>query len=196
MRLLSLLFDPRGAIDRRAFWSGLIQLTVVSLAVYFGLIHLTLAWAFAALPAIGEAFMVSGLVGHLYGATVPDAVFVAALGVVAARLYPAACLMLKRSRDAGRGPRPLIVFSLISLAVHALMGLWAYDLFDDGMAVIVPLIADVAATALIWIIFVAWIGTSPSRPGNDVRRPDRGGLDPTGRAARTASPSRAEPCPP
>ena len=167
MRLLPLLFDPRGAVDRRAFWSGFAQLTVVSVAVYFGLIHLTQAWAFAALPVIGEAFMISGVVGQVSSAAVPDVAFVAALGVVAARLYPATCLMLKRSRDAGRGPRPLIVFSLVSLAVHALMGLWAYDLFDDGMAVIVPLIADVAINALLGTIFVVWIGAGPTRRKND-----------------------------
>jgi uncharacterized membrane protein YhaH (DUF805 family) len=172
MSVLPLLFDPRGVADRRAFWSGLIQLTVVSVVVYAGLIHLTQAWAFAALPAIGEAFLVGGLVGHAYGATVPDVAFVAALGVLAARLYSAACLLLKRSRDAGQGVRPLIVFSLASLAVHALMGLWAYDLFDDGMAVIVPLVADAVITALIGTIFAVWIGASPSRPGRAVRCPD------------------------
>jgi len=168
MSLLSLLFDPRGAVDRRAFWSGLIQLTVVSLAVYVGLIYLTQAWAFAALPAIGEAFLVGGVVGHLYDATVPDVAFVAALGVLATRLYPAACLLLKRSRDAGQGVRPLMVFSLTSLAVHLLMGLWAYDLFGDGMAVIVPLIADGVITALMGIVFVVWLGGIPSRRQRDV----------------------------
>ena len=169
MRVLSLLFDPRGAVDRRAFWSGLIQLALVSVAVCWGLMRLESAWALTAPPIVGEAFAISGVVGHVHDATIPDVALAAALGVVAARLYVAACLILKRSRDAGLGPRPLIAFSLTTLVVHALMGLWAYDLFDDGMAVIVPLIADVAINALLGIIFVAWIGARPSRPPKGVQ---------------------------
>ena len=172
MRVLSLLFDPRGAVDRRAFWSGLIQLMVVSLAVCWGLTRLESAWALTAPPIVGEAFALGGLVGQIYGAAVPDVALAAALGVVAARLYAAACLMLKRSRDAGLGARPLIVFGLVNLGVHALMGLWAYDLFDDGMAVIVPLIADVAINALIWAAFLVLVGARPSRPGRDARCPE------------------------
>jgi uncharacterized membrane protein YhaH (DUF805 family) len=164
MRVLSLLFDPRGVIDRRAFWSGLIQLTIVSLAVWWGLMRLDSAWALTAPPIVGEAFAIGGVVAQVYGAALPDVALMTALGVVAARLYAAACLMLKRSRDAGLGARPLIVFGLTSLAVHALLGLWAYDLFDDDMAVIVPLIADVAVTALIWAAFLILIGARPTRP--------------------------------
>jgi uncharacterized membrane protein YhaH (DUF805 family) len=169
MRVLSLLFDPRGAVDRRAFWSGLAQLTIVSLAVCWGLTRLQSAWALTAPPIVGEAFALGGVLGQVYGASVPDVALLAALGVVAARLYAAACLMLKRSRDAGLGARPLIVFGLASLAVHALTGLWAYGLFDEGTAVIMPLIVDVAVNALLWAAFLVLVGARPSRADKTAR---------------------------
>jgi len=170
MSLLSLLFDPRGAIDRRAFWSGLIQLAVISLAVYVGLTNLGPDVALAAPPVIGEAFVISGVVSHVYGATPPDVALVASVLIVAARLYVAACLMVKRSRDAGKGSRSLVAFGLAGLAIHAVLGLWAYDLFDDDMALIVPLIADAMATAGLGLVFTVWLGALPSSSAN---RPPR-----------------------
>ena len=162
MRVLSLLFDPRGAIDRRAFWSGLLQLTVVSVAVYVGLIRFGPDVAPAALPGIGEAFAVGGVVAHAYGAVAPDVPLVASILIVAARLYATACLLLKRSRDVGWGARPLIAFGLAGLMIHGAMGLWAYALFGEGMAVIVPMIAEVAAAALLGAILLAATGARPS----------------------------------
>ncbi len=50
MRALSLLFDPRGAIDRRTFWSGLIQRMIVSVAVFAALTLVDGRLAWAALP--------------------------------------------------------------------------------------------------------------------------------------------------
>lgn len=169
MRALSLLFDPRGAIDRRAFWSGLLQLTVVSVAVYVGLIRLGPDVAPAALPGIGEAFAVGGVVAHAYGAVAPDVPLVASILVVAARLYATACLLLKRSRDAGWGARPLVAFGLAGLLIHGAMGLWAYALFGEGMAVIVPMVAEIAATALVGAAFLVMIGGRSSNPGRDLR---------------------------
>jgi hypothetical protein len=87
----------------------------------------------------------------------------ASVFLVAARLYVTACLMLKRSRDAGKGSRPLIAFGVVGLTIHGLMGLWAYDLFDDGMAVIVPLIADAMLTAALGLVFTVWLGAQPAR---------------------------------
>jgi uncharacterized membrane protein YhaH (DUF805 family) len=172
MRLLSLLFDPRGAIDRRAFWSGLIQLMLVSLAVFAGLARLDTEVATAALPAVGEAFAVGGVASCIYGAQAPDISLIAALFVIAARLYVTACLMLKRSRDAGQGAGALIAFGLAGLLVHVLTGLWASDLFGEGMAVIVPLAADLAITTVLGSGFTVWLGARGSVPAH------RGRLNP------------------
>lgn len=163
MRLLPLLFDPRGVIDRRAFWSGLIQLTIVSLAVYAGLtlVDGTVAWA--ALPAVGEAFITGLIAGHAHGAGLPEVSLMAGIFLVAARLYATACLVLKRSRGAGAGSGVAIAFGLAVLLVHVVMGLWAYDLFPEGMAVIVPLVLDAMAGALIGAGFMVWIGAQPAR---------------------------------
>jgi uncharacterized membrane protein YhaH (DUF805 family) len=166
MRLLPLLFDPRGVIDRRAFWSGLIQLTIVSLAVCAGLSLVDGEVAWAALPAIGEAFVTTLIAGHAHGPGLSEVSLMAGIFLVAARLYATACLMLKRSRGAGRGSGALIAFGLTVLLVHVLMGLWAYDLFPEGMAVIVPLAVDAMAGALISAVFVIWIGALPSRAGS------------------------------
>jgi uncharacterized membrane protein YhaH (DUF805 family) len=163
MRLLPLLFDPRGVIDRRAFWSGLIQLTLVSLAVYAGLTFVDGTVAWTALPVIGEAFVTTLIAGHVQGAGLPQVSLMAGLFLVAARLYATACLVLKRSRDAGRGFGPVIAFGLTVLPVHVLMGLWAYDLYPEGMAVIVPLAVDAMAGALVGAVFVVWIGALPGR---------------------------------
>lgn len=169
MRALSLLFDPRGAVDRRAFWSGLVQLTVVSVAVYVGLIRFGPDVAPAALPGIGEAFAVGGVVAHAYGAAAPDVPLVASILIVAARLYATACLLLKRSRDVGWGARPLIAFGLAGLLIHGAMGLWTYALFGDGMAVIVPMMAEVATTVLLGVIILVSTGARVSSPERNVR---------------------------
>lgn len=163
MRLLPLLFDPRGVIDRRAFWSGLIQLTIVSLAVYAGLTLVDDVVAWAALPAIGEAFVTALIAGHVHGAALSVVSLMAGIFLVAARLYATACLVLKRSRGADRGAGAAIAFGLAVLLVHILTGLWAYDLFPEGMAVIVPMAVDVMANALIGVVFVVWIGAQPAR---------------------------------
>jgi uncharacterized membrane protein YhaH (DUF805 family) len=162
MSVLPLLFDPRGVADRRAFWSGLIQLTVVSVAVYAGLGVLDSLVALAAPPVIGEVFVVNSVVGLLHGSALPKVVLEASVFLVVARLYVTACLMLKRSRDAGKGSRPLIAFGVVGLTIHGLMGLWAYDLFDDGMALIVPLIADAMLTAALGLVFTVWLGALPA----------------------------------
>src|SRR4051812_46218638 len=98
MSLLPLLFDPRGAIDRRAFWSGLLQLTLVSLAVYAGLTLVEKGVAWAALPLIGEAFVAVEVAAHAHDAALLDVSLLAGVFLVAARVYATACLMLKRSR--------------------------------------------------------------------------------------------------
>ena len=173
MRLLSLLFDPRGAIDRRAFWSGLIQLTLVSLAVFAGLARLDTIVATAALPAIGEAFATGGLVSCISDARAPDVSLIAALLVIAARLYVLACLVLKRTRDAGKGAGPLVAVGLASLLVHGLMGRWSDALWASEMGTIIPLFLGVAIDAALWTIFLIWIGARPSRPRGAANDPSR-----------------------
>jgi uncharacterized membrane protein YhaH (DUF805 family) len=163
MRVLSLLFDPRGAVDRRAFWSGLLQLTAISVAVAIGLTRLCPDGAPAALPVIGEAFTVGSVASHVYGANAVDIPLTASILLVVARLYVTACLMLKRARHAGKDPAALLVVGLASLLVHGLMGLWAHDLLDDDMAVMVPLMADAMLTAGLGLVVTAWLGAL--RPG-------------------------------
>jgi uncharacterized membrane protein YhaH (DUF805 family) len=164
MRLLSLLFDPRGAIDRRAFWSGLIQLTLVSLAVFVGLARLDAGVASAALPAVGEAFAIGGLASCIHGARAPDVSLIAALLVIAARLYVTACLVLKRSRDAGGGAGPLVAVGLASLLVHGLMGRWSDTLWASEMGTIIPVFLGIAVDAVLWAILLVRTGAVPTRP--------------------------------
>lgn len=173
MRLLSLLFDPRGAIDRRAFWSGLLQLTVVSVAVFVGLARLETEGASAALPVVGEAFAVGGLLRCVSGAQAPDVSLIAALIVIAARLYVTACLVLKRSRDAGGGPAPLIVIGMASFLIHGLMDRWADKLWASEMGTVIPLFLGIAIDTVLWATFLIWVGARPSRrreAANDLSR--------------------------
>lgn len=180
MRLLSLLFDPRGVIDRRTFWSGLIQLTIVSLAVFMGLARLDTEVAVAALPVIGEMSVVSDLVSDVHDAKTPDVALVAMLLVVAARLYITACLMLKRSRDAGRDADIVVAVGLASLIAHGMMGRWAYDLWGSDMGTIVPLFLDTVFNTVLWTIFLMAVGARPSHPRKAVTDP---------RASRWVKPS-------
>jgi len=158
MRALSLLFDPRGMIDRRTFWSGLLQLAALGVVIDFGLARLGADMALAALPVIGDAFVIGGVAGQAYGWILPEVSVTAAVLIVIARHYVLACLMLKRSRHAGLGPRPVIVFGVVGLAIHGMMGLWAWSLYGEDMAVLVPMFADMAAGALAWTIFLVWLG--------------------------------------
>jgi hypothetical protein len=71
MHVLSLLFDPRGAIDRSTFWSGLAQLALVSLADLSrpgtpGPDRLSRRPA-----VVGDAYAIGILAGWLYGETRP-----------------------------------------------------------------------------------------------------------------------------
>ena len=164
MRLVPLLFDPRGAVDRAGFWSGLLQLTVVSVMVYLGLTGVEATVSMAALPLIGETFVGGLVAGGVYGAESVDVLLVVSLALLAARLYATACLMLKRARDAGKGPDTVVVFGVASLLVHVLAGLWGYSLQGEGMAVIVPMVFDLAITGTLAVAFVAWLGALPSSP--------------------------------
>lgn len=169
MRALSLLFDPRGAIDRRTFWSGLIQLMIVSVAVFAALTLVDGRLAWAALPATGEAFVATGVAGWFLFGALPDVSLLAGLFLVAARLYVTACLVLKRWRDAGGGFRAPAAFGLAVLLVHLATGLLIHDLFPKGVPVIAPLAAGAMANALIGAVFVVWIGARPHRsPGRPV----------------------------
>ncbi|EJL30550.1 hypothetical protein PMI01_03102 [Caulobacter sp. AP07] len=171
MRLVSLLFDPRGAVDRRGFWSGLLQLTVLSLLVYLGLSQMEWTVGVAALPGIGEAFVVGYVAGEAYGDGLPDVTLAASLLLVAARLYVTACLMLKRARHAGKGPGVVVAFGLSTLLVHVLMGLWAYSLFGEDMAVILPMLADLVVAVGLGLGFTLWLGVLRGSPGLTLRQP-------------------------
>jgi uncharacterized membrane protein YhaH (DUF805 family) len=171
MRLVSLLFDPRGAIDRRGFWSGLLQLTVLSLMVYLGLTRVEWTVGVAALPGIGEAFVTAGVAGDAYGGDLLDVTLAASLFLVATRLYVTACLMLKRARGVGKRPGVVAAFGLSSLLVHVLTGLWAYSLYSEDMAVVAPILADLVATIGLGLAFTVWLGVLRSSPRPAVREP-------------------------
>jgi len=159
MSVLPLLFDPRGAIDRRTFWSGLFQLLIVALVVWLGLTQLDPTVGLAALPGLGETFIAASL-----AINVPAISLAAAIFVVAARLYVTVCLMLKRLRDAGKDSAPLVVVGLASFLVHVLMGIWSYELFQQDAPLLLPLVADIVANTLIWVIFLIWVESQPTRP--------------------------------
>jgi uncharacterized membrane protein YhaH (DUF805 family) len=163
MRLLTLLFDPRGVIDRRAFWSGLIQLTVVSVAVFAGLTWLGIEVAVAALPVLGEMSAVSDIVSCVHDARAPDVALIATLLVTAARLHVTVCLMLKRARDAGKSADIVIALGLAGLVAHGMMGRWAYDLWGSEIGTIIPLFLDTVFNTLLWTIFLIAVGARPSR---------------------------------
>jgi uncharacterized membrane protein YhaH (DUF805 family) len=169
MLALSLLFDPRGAIDRRAFWSGLIQLMAVGLMVFAGSMRLDGQVGAAALPALGETYVLGAVVGRVYNAQAPDVSLIAALLVVAARFYVTACLMLKRGRDAGKGAGPLVAFGLAGLLAHVLIGVWTCDLFGEGMAMIAPLAADLAIATILGSGFTIWLGSRTSAAARHAR---------------------------
>jgi uncharacterized membrane protein YhaH (DUF805 family) len=166
MLLLPLLFDPRGAIDRRTFLSGLLQLLIIALAVWLGLTPLDSTAGLAALPALGEAFIAIGLT-----ANIPTISLASAILVVAARAYVTVCLMLKRLRDAGKDSAPLVTVGLASLIVHVLLGIWSCDLFKQQMPLVMPLIADIVANTLIWVIFIVWVEAQPTRPRATIEGP-------------------------
>ncbi|MBO9560529.1 MAG: hypothetical protein J7515_18330 [Caulobacter sp.] len=161
MRALSLLFDPRSAIDRRTFWSGLLQLIMLSLVVWLGLTRIGFGAAIAAMPLAGEALLIGSASSHGFGSPDMAVTVTTAIALVAARYYVAVCLMLKRSRHAGLGPRPAVVFCVASLLAHALAAAWAWWAQDQDIMVLGPMFADMAANALICATFLVWLGGRP-----------------------------------
>jgi len=161
MRALPLLFDPRGAIDRRTFWSGLLQLAALGVAVSLGLTRVCPNATLAALPVIGDAWAVGMIVQHVHASSPMDVTLATTLLLAVARLYVTACLMLKRARHAGKDLGAIAIVGLAALLVHGLLGLWTYDLYGEEMAVIVPLVADAVITAGLGLVVTVWLGASP-----------------------------------
>lgn len=171
MRGLRLLFDPTGRIGRGSFWAGLGLLSAVltfALAATLGLaVWFPVGEAAAVLtPVIGASFLASSIVEAVTDKHAPLQQIPLVL-LACARLYPLACLCLKRLRDAGRGPAWLIVVSAVSLAFHVQMGRWTYDLWASEIGQLVPGVVDSVFNTLLWAGFLAWIGARPSRPGKN-----------------------------
>jgi uncharacterized membrane protein YhaH (DUF805 family) len=164
MNPVSLLFDPRGAIGRGAFWGGLCELALVQLAAGAFLTRSpsTAEAAMTLFPVVGPTYLLNSIVGAL-GDEGPPLKSIGLVLLQLACLYPLACLGLKRLRDAGSGSAPMIVMGLLSLAIDASMAAWMYDVWDGGEMVIVPGFASLILTALSWTIFLGWIGARPSR---------------------------------
>lgn len=170
---LTLLLDPRGAIGRRAFWAGLGLLTAALGAVLLILLGLAAWWpvgdlAMAVTPVIGTSLLVAKIIEAVIDRGPPLEQIPIVL-LLCARLYPLACLCLKRLRDAGRGPTSLIVVSALSLAFHVWMGQWTYDLWASEIGQIIPLFLDILVDTSLWVIFLIWIGARPSRRQKDDR---------------------------
>lgn len=168
MRLVTLLLDPRGVIGRRAYWAGLGLLTA-TLVVALLMIAVLARWApvggvaMAVGPVIGTSFLVAEIVEAVTDrrASLHQ---VPVVLLLCCRLYPLACLCLKRLRDAGRGPISLVVVSAVSLAFHVIMGRWSYDLWESEMGTLIPLALGMAVNALLWTIFLVWTGAVRTRP--------------------------------
>lgn len=167
MRTVPLLLDPRGAIDRRDFWLGLLQLGLVEIAVFAALLRLAPEAAMGAPPVVGEVYLVTAITAWAYDpAYVTAAPLLAAAGLAAARAWVTACLCLKRRRSAGKSVRALAAFGLLALAAHALVGAWAYSLYDQDMAVILPMLLDLVLAAFLGLWLVIWLGSPKVKPAS------------------------------
>ncbi|MBO9709148.1 MAG: hypothetical protein J7521_13160 [Caulobacter sp.] len=167
MHAVSLLLDPRGAIGRRDFWLGLLQLGLVEIAVFAALLRLAPETSMGAPPVIGEVFLVGAITARAYDpAYVALVPLLAAAGLVAARAWVTACLCLKRRRSTGKDVRPLLAFGLLTLAAHGLAGWWGLSLYDHDMAVILPLLLDFALSAFLGLWLVIWLGVPKVKPAS------------------------------
>ena len=168
MRWLKLFFDPTGRIGRGPFWAGLGLLSAVLIfalmtilvpAVWFPILDEA---ALVVTPVIGTSFLASSIVEAVIDKHAPLQLIPLVL-LACARLYPLACLCLKRLRDTGRGPVSLIVVCAISLAFHVQMGRWTYDLWASEIGQLIPGVVDTVFNTLLWAGFLASIGARPSR---------------------------------
>lgn len=167
---VKLLLDPRGAIGRKAFAGGLTVLTgtVVLVLALLGLGSFALSLpidelASAATPVLGTSLLVAEIVEAVIDKD-PSPLLIPAVLLMGARLYALACLCLKRLRDTGRGPMPLIVVGAVGLAFHVQMGRWAYSLWASEMGTLFPPLVGGVFNLLLWTVFLTWLAASRPRP--------------------------------
>lgn len=158
MRPLSLLFDPTGRIDGRAFAFGLLALaglSVVAAALFRGSAKLELAL----IPIVGELSVTALFHGPVQGLDMSTTIaFGLILGV---RAYVLACLCIKRLRDQGRTPDRLVVMVATTLMVHVAAGAWQPDELDKFLP-FVGLMLDVLGLAILWTGFLVWLAHAPT----------------------------------
>ncbi|MBI1685830.1 hypothetical protein [Caulobacter hibisci] len=166
MRVLALLLSPRGAIGPRAFGLGLLSLAMLEVVLFVVLASLDLSPP-ALLPAIGPWFIAFD--GPMLGAQG----WLLNLAVIALQAWISGVLCLKRLRDAGRGPAPLVNVWLANLALGgcALLKIVEVERSNTdslGMLVFAITLLGAGAAGLIWIVFLMWLGPArrPAPPAS------------------------------
>jgi uncharacterized membrane protein YhaH (DUF805 family) len=158
MKLVSLLFDPRGRIDRRAFALGLLLLVGLSLATA-ALVSRSPLLELALVPILGELAVTALFHGPVQGLNTPT---MAAFGLIlAVRAYILACLCIKRLRDQGRTPDCLVVVVVVTLMAHVAAGAWKPDELDKFLP-FVGLMLDFLGLAILWSGFLVWLAHAPT----------------------------------
>jgi uncharacterized membrane protein YhaH (DUF805 family) len=168
--LIALLLSPRGAVGRRDFWLGLFLLAAIDAAM-----------GLAAMPHGARAFFAAPVLGPWFGdmdadSALPGLVEVWGTGAVMMLFqgWISGVLCLKRLRDMGRTPWILVAVWLLNLALQGGGRVWMAGL--DGMAVIVPFFVALPTIAIVWLVFLAWLGLAPSRASRRVK--PQAGLNP------------------
>lgn len=158
MHPVSLLLDPRGRIDRRAFILGLLLLVGLSLATA-ALVSGSPILELALVPILGELAVTALFHGPVQGLGVPT---MAAFGLIlAGRAYLLACLCIKRLRDQGRPSDSLIVLAVVTLIAHVAAGAWRPDELDKFLP-FVGLMLDFLGLAILWSGFLVWLAHAPT----------------------------------
>jgi len=180
MTWLKLFVDPRGKIGRRAYWGGLGFMAIPQIVVWLwatgqskdtmALISLAVVGAgidpaalFSALTPVWAGALLSTVFDHqtMPSNTLSIVVFIL---IVAARLYPMAVLGVKRSRDAGRGAKPVIALGLVTLITDAATWAWSAQvttLAYDAVLWSAPVFTNLAVVGLSWIGTMIWLGVIP-----------------------------------
>ncbi|EJL30549.1 hypothetical protein PMI01_03101 [Caulobacter sp. AP07] len=178
MKLVSLLLDPRGVINRRAYWMGLGLEAIPPIAVFCLSLTGLPAAMFDAVEGdvmeqvstliltgvLATAPVISGALGPLLvsdsGATPPDVASIAVyILVVGSRLYVMAVLCLKRSRDAGLGAGPVIALGLATLTADVAAWAWLRSMpVTAEMGLAVPGVINVLVVTPLWVLVLAWLG--------------------------------------
>ncbi|MBO9709147.1 MAG: hypothetical protein J7521_13155 [Caulobacter sp.] len=161
MNLVSLLFDPRGAINRRAFWLGQALLLGAGAAL-FGLgqqVEIGLP-AITVLPVLGDIAALEIIHRWIDEITIWDTNVGPGLALAALRLYAGTCLCLKRRRGMD-GDLWMVVGPALAIAVlHLTVWAWGYDPLGryDRLKEI-----DLVLALPPSLLLVVWLGVASKR---------------------------------